>query len=250
MIDAVVFDFDGLILDTERPVFRAWQEAFDSYGCSLTIADWEAEIGTAGGLDIVGLLQFRAIGPVNVDAMHTRRRARRDELLAAETVRPGVVEWLDGALDLGLPVAIASSSPDAWVHEHLDRLGLRNRFAAIICCGDTLAAKPAPDSYLAACAALEVAPRSAVAIEDSPHGVTAARRAGLRCVAVPNAITAQLDLSHADLRLESLAHVPIGDVLAQLDATESDSPDSAAGRAGRMAIRAQVRLRQRPTNET
>ena len=56
MIDAVVFDFDGLILDTERPVFRAWQEAFDSYGCSLTIADWEAEIGTAGGLDIVGLL--------------------------------------------------------------------------------------------------------------------------------------------------------------------------------------------------
>ena len=125
--------------------------------------------------------------------------------------------WLDQADELGLPLAIASSSPRAWVEEHLGHLGLVERFAAIACFGDGLAGKPSPDTYLAACAAIRTDPRAAIAIEDSPHGVTAAKSAGLWCIAVPHEITARLDLSHADLRLSSLTDTTLSEVLARLD---------------------------------
>jgi beta-phosphoglucomutase-like phosphatase (HAD superfamily) len=82
-----------------------------------------------------------------------------------------------------------------------------------VCVGRGLAAKPAPDTYRAACAALAVEPRAAIALEDSPHGVAAAKAAGLWCVAVPHAITELLDLSEADLVVRSLADVSLRDVL-------------------------------------
>jgi HAD superfamily hydrolase (TIGR01509 family) len=215
MIRALVFDFDGLILDTEGPVFTAWQEEFAVHGCApLTIDEWSAEIGTVGGLDLVGLIRSRATRPFDEEVMQERRRIRRDELLATEAALPGVHAWLDEADQLGLALAIASSSPRDWVEPHLERLGLRERFAYVACFGDGLAGKPAPDTYLAACAAIGVEPGAAIAIEDSPHGVSAAKAAGLWCVAVPHAITARLDLSHADLRLKSLAETTLGEVLA------------------------------------
>jgi HAD superfamily hydrolase (TIGR01509 family) len=217
MIRAVVFDFDGLIFDSEGPLFTAWQEAFAAYGCSpLTIEEWSAEIGTVGVLDIVGLFRRRATRPVDINEMQQRRRARVAELLALETVQPGVHAWLDEADALGYPCAVASSSEMSWVEPRLAQLGLRSRFVHLACRSKTIAAKPAPDSYLAACAALGVEPEEALAIEDSPHGVTAAKCAGLACVAVPHAITEQLDLSHADLRVDSLADVTLTQVLANL----------------------------------
>jgi beta-phosphoglucomutase-like phosphatase (HAD superfamily) len=114
--------------------------------------------------------------------------------------------------------AIASSSELEWVVSHLDRLGLRDAFASVACHGPELRAKPDPDTYLAACAALGVEPAAALAVEDSPHGIRAARAAGLRVVAVPNDVTARLDLSAADLRLPSLAACTLGDAIARLDA--------------------------------
>ncbi len=222
-IEGVVFDFDGVILDTEIPVFAAWQEVFEAHGCPpLTLDEWATEIGTAGGLDLVGLLRTRATVPFDEDGMHARRRARRDELLDSETTRPGVEAWLDQADALGFPVAIASSSGRDWVETHLGRLGLLHRFAFIACFGDhdasgrDLAAKPAPDTYLAACAAIGVEPKRALAIEDSPHGVTAAKAAGLWCVAVPHEITERLDLSRADVRLGSLCEASLHEVVHAL----------------------------------
>jgi beta-phosphoglucomutase-like phosphatase (HAD superfamily) len=237
-IDGVVFDFDGLILDTERPVFAAWQEAFAEHGCPpLTLDEWAKEIGTSGGLDLVELIRTRATVPFDEEAMHARRRRRRDQLLMGETARPGVKAWLDEADQLGLPLAIASSSPLDWVEPHLERLGLLGRFAFIACFGGevspgahlartvlgdrylggrVLAGKPAPDTYLAACAAIGVKPAAALAIEDSPHGVSAAKAAGLWCVAVPHEITEQLDLSHADLRLGSLADATMLETIGRL----------------------------------
>jgi HAD superfamily hydrolase (TIGR01509 family) len=216
-IEAVVFDFDGLILDTEGPVFTAWQEEFDAHGCPpLTIEEWAAEIGTTGGLDLVALIRDRATRPFDEDAMHARRRVRRDELLLRETTRPGVRAWLDEADAFGMPLAIASSSPLDWVETHLDRLGLRHRFACLACFGGALAGKPAPDTYVAACAAIGVEPAAALAVEDSPHGVAAAKAAGLFCVAVPHEITERLDLSRADLRLTSLADVTLREVMERL----------------------------------
>jgi HAD superfamily hydrolase (TIGR01509 family) len=213
-IGAVVFDFDGLILDTEGPVFTAWQEEFEAHGCPpLTIDEWAAEIGTTGGLDVVELIRTRATRPFDEDVMHARRRIRRDELLTRETARPGVHDWLDDADALGLALAVASNSPLEWVESHLERLGLRHRFAALACYSDEIAGKPAPDTYLAACAAIGIEPGAALAIEDSPHGVAAAKAAGLVCIAVPHRITERLDLSRADLRLPSLADATLREVL-------------------------------------
>lgn len=222
-VDGIVFDFDGLILDTERPVFVAWQEAFLDHGCPpLTLDEWAREIGTVGGLDLVEMIRTRATRPFDEQAMDARRRVRRDELLALETTRPGVDAWLDEADTLGIPLAVASSSPRDWVETHLGRLGLLARFAFLACFGDQgpgrieLAGKPAPDTYLAACAAIGVEPASALAIEDSPPGVAAAKAAGLWCLAVPHEITERLDLSSADLRVSSLADVTIGEVFDRL----------------------------------
>ena len=214
---AVVFDFDGSILDTETPILTAWQETFEAHGCPpLTQDEWAMAVGTVGGLDMAALLLERALGTVDEAAVHQRRRARVHELLLAEVVRPGVERWLDDARELGLGLAVASSSPRSWVGSHLERLGLVDRFVHLSCYGDGIPAKPAPDVYLHACAALGVEPSEALAVEDSPHGVAAAKAAGLRCVAVPNEVTRGLELSAADLVVDSLEELPLAEALDRL----------------------------------
>jgi HAD superfamily hydrolase (TIGR01509 family) len=219
-VRGVVFDFDGVILDTETPLVRGWAGVFSGYGCPpLTPAEWGTAIGTATRLDPVAILVDRAVraGQV-VDAVAARRAGRHavGELIAAEVVRPGVEAWLDEADRLGLATAIASSSPASWVEGHLDRLGLRRRFQVLACHRPGVAAKPDPDLYLEACAGLGLDGPEAVAVEDSPHGIAAAKAAGLRCVAVPNELTGQLDLGRADLVVEGLAEVGLAQVLERL----------------------------------
>ncbi|MDQ1519987.1 MAG: hypothetical protein QOI55_1060 [Actinomycetota bacterium] len=215
-IAAIVFDFDGLMLDTETPVYTSWSEAFEAHGTPLTLEEWSAEIGTDGVLDLVALLHERATRPVDVRAMHETRRARRDEMLAGETLMPGVEQWLDDARAQGMGIAIASSSEIDWVGGHLARLGVRDRFGHVSCRDEHVPGKPAPDVYLRACDALGVAPGDAVAVEDSPNGIAAAKAAGMWCIAVPNAITAALDFSAADLVVRSLAEVPLKEALERL----------------------------------
>jgi HAD superfamily hydrolase (TIGR01509 family) len=217
-IEAVVFDFDGLMLDTEVPVYASWCAAFEAYGAvPPTIEEWGVIIGTDSDAQVLlDLLHSRAARPVDVNEMHESRRAHRDVLLAAESALPGVTAWIDEAAAAGLGIAIASSSPDDWVLGHLDRLGLRSRFAHVMCAGDARPGKPAPDTYLAACDALGVEPRRALAVEDSEHGIAAAKTAGLWCVVVPNSLTKALDLSAADLRLDSLADCSLHDALARI----------------------------------
>ncbi|MDQ1508672.1 MAG: hypothetical protein QOG50_516 [Actinomycetota bacterium] len=219
-IEAVVFDFDGLMLDTEVPVYAAWRAAFESYGATPpTLEEWGAYIGTdSDDRELLDLLVTTAARPVDIDEMHAARRAHRDALLAAEEVLPGVRAWIDEAIAAGLGIAIASSSPDDWVLGHLDRLGLRMHFDHVMCAGNGRTAKPAPDTYVAACAALGVQPPRALAVEDSAHGVAAAKGAGLLCVVVPNSLTESLDLSGADLRLGSLADCSLQQAVARINA--------------------------------
>jgi beta-phosphoglucomutase-like phosphatase (HAD superfamily) len=266
VLTAVVFDFDGLILDTETPIYRSWADAYGECGIApLTLEEWAAAIGTAGGLDPRTELERRAAGGVPDDVLG-RRQARRDALLAAEVVRPGVRDWLAAAHRLGLPVGLASSSGRAWVEGHLRRLGIFGDFDAIACYGDTgraagegaaeapaggaaeaeddqhvvaphdggpegairappsaLRPKPAPDLYLAVCEALGAAPAASLAVEDSPNGIQAARAAGLRCVAVPNAMTRMLDLGGAHLVVESLSTVTLAEAIEAIEAAAADA---------------------------
>jgi HAD superfamily hydrolase (TIGR01509 family) len=216
-VRALVFDFDGLILDTETAVYTAWSEAFVAHGCAPpTLDEWAIEVGTHRGLDIEGLLRERATIPVDIEAVHTRRRARHDEIIAMEAVLPGVVDWVSEAQARGIAIAIASSSPYDWVHENLERLGIRHYFQHLSCRGNGVPPKPAPDVYVRACDAVGVETSAAIAVEDSPNGIAAAKAAGLRCVAVPNPITASLDFSAADLVLPSLAATALGEALVRL----------------------------------
>jgi HAD superfamily hydrolase (TIGR01509 family) len=203
---ALVFDFDGVVVDTEGPEFDAWRTTWADYGHELTLEEWVQCIGTVGGWDPLDELGRRVGADFDPAEANARRRARHHPaILALDTPLPGVLDLLDQARDRGLRTGIASSSDDSWVPVLLEQLGMVDHFEHLSLYDGTCAAKPAPDLYLRACAALEVAPGEAVAIEDSPNGVAAAKAAGLWCVAVPHAITRELDLSAADLVLDSLA---------------------------------------------
>ncbi len=216
MISVLVFDFDGLILDTEVPVFLAWARVYEEHGVELDFASWQAIIGT--DFDPSLALEERLGRRLEWPSIDERRRRHRDELQAREEMRPGVADWLAAARRLGLRVGVASSSSRAWVTGHLERLGLLGHVGCIRCRDDVGAAKPDPSSYRAVIAHFGVDPGQALAIEDSAHGVAAAKAAGLWCVAVPSSLTVGLDFSDADVVIASLADVGLEEVLARLPA--------------------------------
>ena len=204
----LVFDFDGLICDTETSSFETAREIYAEHGVELTLARWQDRIGTHGRHWLADL--EAAVGPLsNFDALVDRRRLAHHERLQAERSLPGVDEFTARAVEAGLALAVASSSSVSWVTEHLDRLGLLDRFAAIRTSEDGVPAKPHPEVYLQALAALGVAPDEGIAFEDSPNGVAAAKAAGLFCVAVPNRMTSSLDLSHADVIVDSFWNIDL-----------------------------------------
>jgi HAD superfamily hydrolase (TIGR01509 family) len=217
VIRALVFDFDGLILETETPAYDTWAEIYKEHGQELPLDRWFDYIGREGGFfDAADHLAALIGEGFDRDAARARRDARKTELIAALDVMVGVREYVADAKRLGLRLAVASSSSRKWVVGHLERLRLRAEWDAVLTRDDVARTKPAPDLYLAAVNALGVAPNEAVAFEDSMNGIAAAKEAGLLCVAVPNALTARMDLSRADLKLVSLAETPLEELLAVL----------------------------------
>jgi HAD superfamily hydrolase (TIGR01509 family) len=202
---AVVFDLDGTIVDTEQPSFEAWRRTWADHGHELRLEDWVPCVGTDWDLfDPLAVLAER-VGPgFDQGSVREAKHLLEAELVAATVVRDGVEAWLDEAGAAGIPVGLASSSPRDWVDAHLSRLGLAHRFATVQTRTEVGVTKPDPAAYLAACAALEVDPGRALAVEDSVNGLAAARAAGLATVVFPNPVTAGLDLSAADLLVTDL----------------------------------------------
>ncbi|HKV86836.1 MAG TPA: HAD-IA family hydrolase [Candidatus Dormibacteraeota bacterium] len=218
MFRAVVFDFDGLILDTEEPIYRSWLEVYEAHGVELPFERWILTVGsTDTAFHPQRHLEERLGRPLPKEVLD-RRAGRRTELILANRVLPGVVAHLDRARELGIKVGLASSSTQEWVRGHLARLGILDRFECLRCRDDVARAKPEPDLYIAVLECLGVAAAEAFAVEDSPNGVAAARRAGLRCVAIPNSITERLDLTEADVLVRSLADVTFDELVTKLSA--------------------------------
>lgn len=219
MIKALVFDFDGLILETEGPVYQSWLDLYASYNLTLSLSDWLTTIGTQDAdFDPARELERLVSKRLDWDEIEPRRKAQEQALLQSEHPLPGIVDYLADARRLGLFIGLASSSSGAWVKGHLTRLGLLVFFDSLRTREHVALTKPDPALYLAVLDDLGVQPGQALALEDSPNGIRAAKRAGMYCVAVPNQLTRQLDLSEADLRLESLSSLSLENLLRKLDA--------------------------------
>jgi HAD superfamily hydrolase (TIGR01509 family) len=212
MVRALLFDFDGLVVDTETASFASWQALYRDHGHELTLDRWSAAVGTLGGFDPVEHL--RGLGAEVDDAALERRLAHDLELCDVEDVRPGVLATIEEAERRGIAVAIVSSASRRWVDRHLARLERAHHFAEIVTAdGDLARAKPLPVLYLEALELLGVAAAEAIAFEDSPNGIAAAKAAGIVCVAVPNGVTRAFGLDQADVVVDSLADLPFDRLL-------------------------------------
>jgi HAD superfamily hydrolase (TIGR01509 family) len=212
-IAAVIFDFDGLILDTETPILEAWKQAYREHGCELALEDWQHGLGTHEGFDPFAQLERLSGRSLAREPLLERVRERNRRHCEAQGLLPGVAERLGEARALGLGAAVASSSSCAWVTGWLERFGLRPLLDCVCARDDVARVKPAPDLFLLAAERLAVPAAACLVFEDSPNGIRAARAAGMRCVAVPNAVTRNLALPEADLVLESLAELRLGQIL-------------------------------------
>jgi HAD superfamily hydrolase (TIGR01509 family) len=216
MIKALIFDFDGIIIDSESPELLAWQEVFAARGRDLDLNVWADLVGRPRNhFDLYSYFQEHIDPAVDLDALRKDRRGRVIALTEQQPVLPGVHDYLRGARDLGLKLGLASSSSANHVHGHLQRLELLHYFNTTKCFEDTETHKPEPAPYRAVLDELGVSPHEAVAFEDSPNGVIAAQAAGIFCVAVPNPVTCRMPLDHADHRMASLSEEPLERILAR-----------------------------------
>ena len=202
--DAIVFDNDGLLLDTEDAWTRAEEELFARHGSAFTEAHKRELIGTSR-ITAAGILERQldlpGQGLALMDELHDLVMA---EVAEGVPPRPGALELVASVRAAGLPVALASNSARSFVERVLAGSELGNgHFDAVVTADDVEAPKPAPDIYLAACAALGAAPERSAALEDSPPGVAAARAAGMFVIAVPYFADAVIE--GASLQAGSLA---------------------------------------------
>ncbi len=218
MIRALIFDFDGLILDTELPIFQSWQEIYQEFDCKLSLSTWSVCIGTASSsFDPYQHLEDQLGTSIDREDIKAKLRLRNQELLQDQHTLPGVEGYLQDARRLNLKIGLASSSPRNWVIPHLARLDLLHYFDDIKTRDDVTETKPHPALYTLALGALAVAADEAIVFEDSPNGIRAAKSAGIFCVSVPNSITKHLSIEEADLQLSSLADLPLHDLIAQIE---------------------------------
>jgi HAD superfamily hydrolase (TIGR01509 family) len=224
-IRALIFDFDGLIVDTESTEFQGWQELYTAHGCDLSPDVYVDCIGRPNGhFDFYSHLEKVSGTRIDRDAVRARRRARLAELNLLLPVLPGVLSYLEDAQRLGLKIGLASSSSRAWVHGHLERLGLFEFFGVTKCVEDTGTHKPDPGPYVAVLDALNISAPEAIAFEDAPHGIVSAKAAGITCVAVPNPMTRNLPLDRADYQLSSLAAMSLEELMVELFNDRSSRP--------------------------
>ena len=220
MIRALIFDFDGLILDTESPEVEAWQAIYAEHGQEFPLQVWVRDVvgATAANFDPAMHLASVTGRTLDLPALHTRARVHRLEKQGTLSALPGVLDYVKDAKHLGLRLAVASSSKHDWVDGYLRQLGLFDDFEAIICREEVQRVKPDPELFLTALKALHLPATEALVFEDSPNGVLAARRAGIRVVTVPNPITAHGTIDGADLLLSSLADMSLEELLSHLGA--------------------------------
>ncbi len=214
---AVLFDFDGTLWDSETAVFGAMRHLYRRHGHELSLETWSKAIGTAGGFDPYAALHELTGAGFDLDGVRTSTEERIRRAAHRVTMRPGVEAFLRQLDRAGVRRALVSSDTISWLRTHLERMGWWEGWAAMVCADGIAAhAKPRPYLYSAALEMLGVPATATFAVEDSPHGIRAARAAGVSCVCVPNEVTAQLDLSEADVVFPSFEGLTVEAVWSEL----------------------------------
>jgi HAD superfamily hydrolase (TIGR01509 family) len=215
MIRALIFDFDGLILDTETALIDAYGDVHGAHGVPFDKPLFTRSVGHAD----YAFDPWRGFGAAADRArLEAERRGFNNARNLSQPILPGVVALIDEAREAGLLVGLASNSTHVHVDGHLGRLGLMGRFGFIACREDVKAPKPEPDLYRLVIGQFGIRGSEAIAFEDSHTGTLAAKRAGLWVVAVPNASTGHHDFANADLMAPSLADCRVAGLVARFGA--------------------------------
>jgi HAD superfamily hydrolase (TIGR01509 family) len=217
MIKALLFDFDGLILETEEPNYLSWVEVYQSFNIPMPTTEYLKIIGTANPyFDPYQHLEEAVGRKLEWEALESKRKNYELELILKKGPQPGVLEYLEDAKKLKLKMGVASSSSRYWVAGHLERLDLLKFFDCVVTKNDVNKTKPDPELFLTAARILGVKPEEAIVLEDSPNGILAAQAAGMFCVAAPTVLTRQIPLGSPDLVLDSLAELPLPALLEKV----------------------------------
>ena len=217
MIKGIIFDFDGLILDTETHHFRILQDMFTAHGSELPIERWQQEIGTHTGFSPFRYLEEQIEREIERSKLQRQVKEKFHATLEAEKARAGVEDYLKAAKELDLKVGLASSSDYRWVSSHLKNLGLYDSFDCIKTSDNVEKVKPDPALYLEAAYCLGLQPKECLAFEDSANGALAAKSAGMDCVIVPNEVTHTMDFCSVEHRLASMADMPLHEVIEHVN---------------------------------
>jgi len=215
LIKALVFDFDGLIVDTETAWYRSYLQAMEEEGLTFPLELFCRCVGTHDD-ELVAYIAEQSGSDERLARIRTRAAMLHDDEMRDTDVRDGVRSFLEDARAAGLAIGLATSSNRAWIDRFLGRLGLLPYFDAIMTKDDVTKIKPDPELYLRATAALGVHPSEAVAFEDSVNGAKAAKAAGLHCIIVPNAVTEGLVFDRYELRIASMGDHKLADLLSKL----------------------------------
>ncbi len=216
MIEAIVFDFDGTLVDTETPQFHAMQSVYNDHGLDLDPTWWASFIGTLTDATEAALDRLTPEVAVSRAFLYDSARERYREALHKSGPRPGVEALLAECRSAGVKVAIATNAPKSWVQRHLNRVQLADWFDTIVSVDEVRYGKPHPEPYSTACHKIGALPQRCVAVEDSPTGVASAVAAGLFTVAVRCFPAASVDLSQAHVELDSLANVDLDGLFRML----------------------------------
>jgi HAD superfamily hydrolase (TIGR01509 family) len=208
---ALVFDYDGLIVDSETPEYECWKKVFEDHGQRLPVSDWVHVVGGAVIVDMRQELEGRLGRPVDWAVVDAARIAHYHSIFSRQGLLPGVQALFDEGRRKGWRIGVASNSSLGWVKPGLERFGLLGHVGAIRARDTAARPKPHPDPYLEVLAELGAVPSLSYAFEDSATGIAAAKAAGMTAVCVPNALTVHHDLSAADLRLDSLERFTLPD---------------------------------------